>query len=255
MAVLRGSPHRYPPRAPIMAHSSSLSQTIPDTTTGIYSANGAVFAVLGGGHYARCSGTSVNSPNLSLVFTAGHCINTGGFQGYWLKRKWVFVPGYHDGQRPFGTFAAKWLAVPPQWLATKSENFDVGVAVVYRNDFGQRLVPAVGGDGITWGQNPNQVFDVYGYPVAPPFTGATQQVCLQTSYEGYDDASYSQPGPLNLAVECNITEGASGGGWIIPGDLLNSVTDYYYPSDPMTDYGSYFGNAIGSLYMRAGKWR
>jgi hypothetical protein len=246
------APRRFPPRAPGNgASSSSTFETVADSAAAGASQNGAVFIVLPQGGLARCSGTSVNAPNLSVVFTAGHCVNSGGPGGEWFDRKWVFVPGYRYGQRPFGVFAAKWIDTTRQWRSSGSENFDVGAAVVSRNERGQRLAAAVGGAGIAFGLSPSQVFDVHGYPVAPPFDGATQQVCVQTPFLGHDVLSFLLPGPLNLAVQCNVTGGASGGGWTIAGGLLNSVTDYGYPADPATDFGAYFGKSVSQLFARA----
>jgi V8-like Glu-specific endopeptidase len=224
---------------------------VPDPTAEATRQNGAIFVVLPFG-LARCSGTSVNAPNYSVVFTAGHCVNSGGTHGQWLAGRWVFVPGYRYGQRPFGVFPAKWIDTTRRWLSTGSENFDVGAAVVTRNEHGELLAKAVGGAGIAWGLKARQVFDVHGYPAAPPFDGETQRVCTQTPFLGHDARSFLSPGPLNLAVDCNVTGGASGGGWTIAGGLLNSVTNYGYPDDPVTDFGAYFGKEVGRLFSRAG---
>ncbi len=265
--ALHETPYRTPPRAPAAARrgvaasdpaarASSTFQTVAEPTLPGNSQNGAVFIVLGHGEgLARCSGTSVNAPNLSVVITAGHCVNSGGPGGEWYDHKWVFVPGYHNGERPFGVFAAKWIGSTRQWIGSADENYDVGAAVVSRNERGQRLAAAAGADGIAWGLAPGQLFDVHGYPVAAPFDGSTQQLCLQTPYEGHDIASFFWPGPLNLAVQCNVTGGASGGGWTIPGGQLNSITTYGYRSDPATDFGPYFGKAVGRLFGRAARVR
>ena len=212
--------------------------------------NGAIFFEAEGGLY-RCSGTSVSAPNLSLVLTAGHCVDSGGRRGHGYTGRWIFVPGYRYGQRPFGVFAARWLEATTGWVATGSENVDVGAAVVGRNEKGRRLAAAVGAAGIAFNLKPKQVFDVHGYPAGPPFDGETQQLCSQTSFLGHDPESFFAPGPLNLAVDCNVTGGASGGGWTIAGNLLNSVTDYGFPEDPATDYGAYFGKEVARLYRRA----
>ncbi|HEX3608747.1 MAG TPA: hypothetical protein VHU14_03630 [Solirubrobacterales bacterium] len=249
------TPHRRPAAAPVGgASSSSLFETVPDPTELATRQNGVIFIELPFG-LARCSGTSVNSPNFSVVFTAGHCVNEGGSHGEWLDHRWVFVPGYRYGQRPFGVFPAKWIDTTSQWRSSGSENFDIGAAVVGPNERGELLGKAVGGAGIAWGLKARQVFDVHGYPVAPPFDGETQQVCKQTPFLGHDARSFLSPGPLNLAVDCNVTGGASGGGWTISGDTLNSVTNYGYPDDPATDFGAYFGKEAGRLFHRAASVR
>jgi V8-like Glu-specific endopeptidase len=225
------------------------TETIVDPTAPIFRENGAIFIVGPFGSLGRCSGTSVNAPNFSVVVTAGHCVHEGR---HWQGQKWVFVPGYHFGERPFGTFVAKWLGSTPQWLASENPNFDVGAAVVSRNERGQRLADAVGGTGIAWSLSPHQLFDVYGYPVAPPFDGATLKHCPQTPFEGHAFFSFLTQGPLNLAVQCEISPGASGGGWIIDGNKLNGVTTDGFPADN-TDYGPYFGKEVAKLFRRAAK--
>ncbi len=245
----------YPPLAPrSSATSSSALETVADPTAAATRVHGAIFIETPFG-LGRCSGTSVNAPNYSVVFTAAHCIHSGGRFGFWADFRWVFVPGYRYGQRPFGVFAAKWIDTTRQWRATGSENYDVGAAVVGRNERGQLLAKAVGGTGIAWGLKQRQVFDVHGYPAADPFDGETQQLCSQTPFLGHDPQSFLAPGPLNLAVDCNVTGGASGGGWTIRGNILNSVTNYGYGDDVATDFGAYFGKEVGRLFHRAGRVR
>jgi V8-like Glu-specific endopeptidase len=238
------------PAAGLPSESVVPTETIADPTLPGFSQNGAVFVVGRFGTLGRCSGTSVNAPNFSLVITAGHCVHEGR---HWMGHKWVFVPGYRYGERPFGTFVAKWLGSTPQWIKSENTNFDVGAAVVSRNERGQRLADAVGGADIAWNLSPKQVFDVYGYPVAPPFDGSTLQHCAQTPFEGHAFFSLLAPGPLNLAVHCEISAGASGGGWLISGkNVLNGVTADGYLGDD-TDYGPYFGQEVGKLFSKAAK--
>jgi V8-like Glu-specific endopeptidase len=246
------APRRIPPLAPSGgATSSSTFEQVTDPTAVGMRENGAIFFE-DGEFLFRCSGTSVNAPNFSVVITAGHCVDSGGPHGHGYVGHWIFVPGYRYGQRPFGVFAAKWLDATDGWIASGNENFDVGAAVVVRNEKGQRLADAVGGAGIAWNLKAAQTFDVHGYPAAPPFNGETQRICTQTSFLGHDPESFLWDGPLNLAVDCNVTGGASGGGWTIAGNLLNGVTDYGFPEDKATDYSAYFGNEVAGLYERAG---
>jgi V8-like Glu-specific endopeptidase len=246
---LAGSHRRGP--AP-SASASAAAELIADPTAPGLSQYGAVFIVTDTGLRGRCSGTAVQAGNRSLVVTAGHCVHDFG---HWLSGRWVFVPGYSYGQRPLGTFAAKWLGTTPQWLHRENDNFDVGMAVVSRNERGQRLADVVTPDKIAWGLSRRQIFDIYGYPVAEPFNGASLQRCPQTPYEGHDFLSFLTTGPLDLAVECDVTPGASGGGWVIDGDTLNGVTSSGYSDNPDTTYGPYFGAAIGRLYREAARVR
>jgi hypothetical protein len=228
---------------------------VADPTAPGFRQNGAIFIVLPRHRgLARCSGASVKAPNMSVVFTAGHCVNDDGPRR-WLDRDWVFVPGYHDGVRPFGVFVAKWLGATAPWVYEGSENADVGAAVVSRNESGRRLGAAVGGYGIAWNLSPRQVFDVHGYPAAPPFDGTSQRICENTPFLGHDLASFLWTGPLNLGLTCNVTGGGSGGAWTIKGGVLNGVTDYGYSDDAATNFGSYFGDAVKALYANAARVR
>ncbi|MGN6217680.1 MAG: trypsin-like serine peptidase [Solirubrobacterales bacterium] len=200
--------------------------------------------------FGRCSGTSVSSPNLSLVFTAGHCVFD---EGHWSARHWVFVPAYRYGERPFGVFAAKWLGTTPGWRNHSNFNYDVGVAVVGRNEHGERLAAAVGSDKVAFDLSPHQLFDVYGYPVGLPFNGSTLRVCSQVPYLGHDLEAWLTPGPLELGVPCEVSGGSSGGGWVIDGNTLDGVTSNSYANDPTTVYGPYFGHAVARLYERAAR--
>jgi hypothetical protein len=253
--LVGGEPHRVAAGAPKPVATESDFEQVADPVAPAFRQNGVIFFLVGGLFPGRCSGTSVNAPNRSVVFTAGHCVFDNFFGGEWFDEEWVFVPGYRFGQRPFGVFPATRIDATRQWISTGSENFDVGAATVGRNEKGQRLGAAVGGAGIAWNQKPDQVFDVHGYPVEVPFDGATQRVCAQKPYLGHDAQSFIAPGPLNLAVDCEVTGGASGGGWTIAGNLLNSVTDYGYSQDPETDFGAYFGSEVARLYGRVGRAR
>jgi len=238
----------------LVAPHSDFAEVL-DPTDEVSRTNGAVFFEFKG-DLGRCSGTSVDSPNLSVVFTAGHCVHeAGGAHSPWYRGRWTFVPGYRFGQRPFGVFPARWLDATKRWVKEGNENFDVAAAVVGRNEKGQRLGAAVGGTGIAFNLSPNQVFDIHGYPVGPPFDGETQRLCSGAAFLGHDPLSVLFPGPLTLGVPCQVTGGASGGGWTIHGDVLNSVTDYGYPEDPQTAFGAYFGHEVQRLYKRVVKFR
>lgn len=251
MAQVAQAPSEGEPQAVDAGGSPADPIAVPDAAAPGFRQNGAIFiAEPGESGLGRCSGTAVHSPNRSVVITAGHCVHRFG---RWFNRDWIFVPGYHDGVRPFGVFVAKWLGATSSWVTWESENADVGAAVVSRNEQGQTLTEAVGGYDIAFGLSPRQIFDVHGYPAAPPFDGTTQRLCADAPFLGHDIFSFLQPGPLNLALSCKVTGGASGGGWTIRDNVLNGVTNYGYLNDPATNFGSYFGGEARELYARAGR--
>ncbi len=228
-------------------------EQVPDPTAPEFRVHGVVLLSLGIFGYGRCSGTAVRSANKSVVITAAHCLNSGDS---WFPGKAAFVPAYRYGQRPFGVFPVRWIDTTKQWRVTDgSPNYDVGALVVGRNGDGQLLGEAVGGTKIAWGLARNQSFSVHGYPAEEPFDGETQRVCGAAGYFGHDPHSVGYPGPLNLAVSCGVTGGASGGGWLIGGDTLNGVTSYGYFDQESPDYGPYFGEEVARLYGRATRVR
>ncbi len=248
----RGEPLRVAAQAPRAGEFGADFVEVPDPTAPGFRVHGAIFVNLGFFGLGRCSGTAVRSPNQSVVFTAAHCIHDGGPRGRWYRSLAAFVPAYRFGQRPFGIFPVRWIDTTKQWRANASENFDVGAMVVGPNERGETLTKAVGGAGIAFNLKPKQTFDVHGYPAEPPFDGETQRICGGTRFLGHDPNSFVAPGPLNLAVVCELNGGASGGGWMIEGGAtLNSVTDYGYFDRASPAYGPYFGKEAARLYGRA----
>ena len=227
-----------------------LSTLIADPTLAPYRTAGRVFAIVGP-YLVYCSATVVNTPNKSVVFTAGHCVNSGGPSSTWYGRHWAFVPGYHDGQRPYGTFVARELWSSSQWAQSGNFDYDFAAAVLGRNSRGQRIGAAVGGRGFATGQSRSQVFEALGYPAVAGFNGESLWACNSPYLQ--DDPQPLPGGPAPLGISCDMTAGASGGGWIIGGQSLNSVTSFGYEGLPNVLFGPYFGQAAWKLYSSAGK--
>jgi hypothetical protein len=248
----RGKPRRVAPVAARPGEFGADFVEVADPTAPGFAIHGVIFVDLGFFGYGRCSGTAVRSPNRSVVVTAAHCIHSGSRFGRWYRSRAAFVPAYRFGQRPFGLFPVRWVDTTKEWRDSGSENFDVGAMVVGPNEAGETLTDAVGGAGIAWSLKPAQTFDVHGYPAEPPFDGETQRLCAGTRFLGHDPSSFLEPGPLNLAVTCQLNGGASGGGWMIEGGgTVNGVTDYGYFDEASPAYGAYFGKEVARLYGRA----
>jgi hypothetical protein len=202
--------------------------------------NGKVFFSDGGLNYV-CSGTALLSGNKSVVWTAGHCVHDGSSN---FHTNWTFVPAYADGSRPYGTWTARTLLTTSGWASGGDFSFDNGAAVVSANG-GQALTDVVGGRNIAFNYPRQQQYAAHGYPAAPPFNGQRLWVCNSPLI--YDDTSANPP---TMGIDCNMTGGSSGGGWIA-GESVASVNSYGYTTLPNVMFGPYQGSVAQSLYTQA----
>ncbi len=213
-----------------------------------YRTHGKIFFTQATGGDFVCSGTVVTANNQSMVWTAGHCVSDGAGR---FHRNWVFVPAYRDNVRPFGTWAARDLTTTTEWHNFGNFEQDVAAAIVNPLN-GVSLQNRVGSQGIVFNQPYPQHWHSFGYPQDAPFNGSRQFVCA-ASFAKLDNAN-PRPSPLAIGIGCDMTGGASGGGWILGfrggAGFVNSVNSYKYfnPSQPLAMYGPYHGNEARSLY-------
>ncbi|WP_449334204.1 trypsin-like serine peptidase [Streptomyces chattanoogensis] len=197
------------------------------------------------GRQASCSGDAVTSANKSTVLTAGHCVK---LKGAW-HTNWVFVPGYHDGQAPYGKWAASKTLSTPQWTASEDINYDVGAAVVAPLD-GKKLTDVVGGQGLAFNSGYNKQMYAFGFPAAAPYDGSKLIYCSGTTIK---DPLLSK----DHGLSCNMTGGSSGGPWFTSFNestgtgLQSSVNSFGYQFLPNTMFGPYFGDDAKNLYTKA----
>ena len=213
-----------------------LAQQVPNPTVYPYRTQGKLFFQQGGGGYV-CSATVVNSPSQRVIFSAGHCAIDDGQ----ASRNVAFVPGYHNGARPYGTFVATKSYSVLDWIQHSNFSDDMSAFVLGGT---KKVAAAVGSRGIKFNQPRQENFVSFGYPAAPPFNGETLWKC-PSPYRGQDPTTTS---PRTQWITCNMTGGSSGGGWIIQNQYLNSVNSYGYKSQRNRMYGPYFGNQAISLY-------
>lgn len=215
-------------------------------TTGgrVAGAVGRVFFTLGGRDFS-CTGVAVPSANRSTVLTAGHCVHDGPGR---YATHWVFVPGYADGRRPYGTWPARALGVPPGWARSGRMQDDVGVAVVAPVR-GRRLTDAVGSVPVGFNRPRGAYVWAFGYPAAAPNGGRRVQFC-----RGRVEQDPWATGAQGLA--CSMGQGASGGPWLAgfsttrkTGELY-AVTSFTYRGVPGKVWAPYLGAAAKTLYDR-----
>ncbi len=216
-------------------------------------AHGKVFFTLGSVPYV-CSGTSIKSRTESLVVTAGHCIYSEA-DGY--AESFMFAPAYDGGEAPFGEWTAKKLKATPQWEANEKINYDVGMATVSKLN-GKKLADRVGKRGIAFNKGRNVRFDAIGYPAEGKYEPGDKMYHCDGPAQGTDNG---QGSPAPTRIDCDMTGGSSGGGWVV-GDRVNSVVSYGYEcgvgplplpipcNNPEEGklFGPYFGSEIKQLY-------
>lgn len=220
-----------------------------------YRVSGKVFFVQDGSNYV-CSGTLVNSPNKSMVMTAGHCVHGGG-PGEGYHTNWTFVPAYKNNVRPYGTWAAQTLFTLTGWANNGDFSYDIGAAVLFpRASDNAKAVNLLGGRGMQWNKTRDQHFWSLGYPSGAPFNGQTLILC--TASKATDDTS-AGAGPAAIGIGCDMTPGSSGGGWVVGigqgNGYVNGINSYKYTtSQPLAMYTPYFGAGAQAIYNAAGVW-
>jgi RTX calcium-binding nonapeptide repeat (4 copies) len=217
--------------------------------------HGKVFFTIEGGSEPGdyvCSATVVTSNSHALAWTAGHCVNDAEFGGGFATN-WAFVPGYRNGERPFGTWPAKQLFTTHGWRQNVNVRVDLGAALLARDPSGRGIEDIVGARGIAFDEPREQDYTAFGYPALPTllhpeFDGERLYSCA-SPLTGADNPPGGGPAPLE--IECDMTGGSSGGGWVIAGGRVASVTSYGYAGDLFHLYGPYQSTAASELYTEA----
>jgi hypothetical protein len=216
--------------------------------------HGKVFFTLPSGDFV-CSGTSVKAPSNRLVWTAGHCVGDPGVSACSLASNWMFAPAYRNGRAPFGEWPATQVAGAPGWCTGQPASctllfvdcdfrFDLGAARVAKNGAGRTLARVVGARRIGFNLSRSRTYRGYGYPAAGSFNGERMFRC-RSGHAG-NDGSMGSPKPLRF--NCNMTEGSSGGSWVVRGGRVASVVSYGLEGDNKHLFGPYHGGAAKRFY-------
>jgi hypothetical protein len=210
------------------------------------STHGKLFGRLKGVGPYECSATVVAAANASTVLTAGHCVKQP--RGAWA-RNLIFVPSYRKGRAPYGRWIWKAAWVNGAWARLANPNFDFGAVRMARRG-GERIEDAVGARGVAFGISPRQHYRAFGYPRNK---ADGQRLWGCGSRLKRRDPLYIGPGPRPIGIRCDMSTGASGGGWIVRGHYLSSLTSFGYAGQPKQIYGPYFGGAAKRLWRDAGR--
>ena len=211
-----------------------------------YSTVGVLFFTQYGVDY-RCSAASIGN---SAIWTAGHCIHRGDNSQNGWSYNVVFAPAYKNGNYPFGVWSASYLTTKGAWFEFGDLRYDMAGAVL--NEWNnQTISDVVGSLGFAYNQDSGLHWLNIGYPSAAPFDGKTQQLCAGS----FAYADTSVPAPFPVAMGCDMTQGSSGGPWILnfsgqfgQTNFLNGNNSYRYSYHPKELFSPYFGSAAKSLF-------
>jgi V8-like Glu-specific endopeptidase len=207
------------------------------TTTAPASAENARVGVLvrGGAHY--CTASVVHSQGRDLIVTAAHCLSGGGGKAIY------FVPGYRDGQAPYGVWTVTRTYVGDGWKGRQDEDSDVAFARVGSRG-GEDIEDLVGGNSLVAGRGVSPVgraVTVVGYPKARE----TPVSCtnLSTAY-----------GDSQQRIECpGYSGGTSGSPWIDAEGRVVGVLGGFQQGGSSDDvsYSVVLGDEAAALYEEA----
>ena len=113
-----------------------------------------------------CSAAAIDSPAKRVVVTTAHCVYAEKNRCF---SNWVFIPGYDDGKKPYGTFQAQRFHALRDYIhrgddAGSDWNSDVAFVTTKDSEQGRRLVDAVGGHKLVTGKTTEFNATVFGCP-------------------------------------------------------------------------------------------
>ncbi|MEZ0065851.1 V8-like Glu-specific endopeptidase [Streptacidiphilus sp. MAP12-20] len=220
----------------------------PDSTAfGGASRIGAIFgASAGRPDHHFCSGAVVESPSRDIVVTAAHCVigpGTGRARG-----GLTFVPGFHDGRRPFGTWSVATVVADAAWTTRGSADDDVAFLILRPDAAGHRIQDATGAEALSFNPVPGTRAVTVGYP-------------SRTDRPVYCSSTLRSFGPHQLEFDCPGLPGGTSGGPMLTGvdaaahgrGAVAGVIGGYEEGGDTDDvsYSSYFGPAIAAVYRAA----
>lgn len=204
---------------------------------------GALFSGPADGSVHFCTASVVHSPGHDLLVTAAHCVAGTG-------TNLVFVPDYHDGVSPFGSWSVTAAYVSPRWLANQDPQADLAfLAVASHHQSGQavNVEDIVGADRLVTAQGFRVQATVVAYPLG---MGGKPITCTNETHEqdGYP------------TFECDgYVDGTSGGPWLTNLDPVTQRGDLYGVigglhqggCTPQVSYSPHFSSEAVATYQRA----
>jgi len=202
---------------------------------------GALFSEDSGGlgtHF--CTAAVVHSPHGDLAVTAAHCLSG-------TSQPIAFVPGYANGQQPYGIWQVTRVYTDQAWQSAQDPDHDVAFLRVSPASDGTTVEDATGAEQLGTGWAAPALVQVVGYP-----DGADQPVLCANWAKSLS--------PTQLEFDCSgYTDGTSGGPFLAglsgasgQGTVIGVIGGYQEGGDsPEVSYSAVFGAAVAVLFEAA----
>jgi V8-like Glu-specific endopeptidase len=219
----------------------SKSETLNGESFTGTAAVGALFTTTNGklgNHF--CTASVVNSPAGDLAITAAHCVAS-------VSGTIVFVPGYHNGDAPYGTWRVAKVYVDQAWTSSQSQDDDVAFLKLTQSGSSVPIEDVTGADSLAIGTSVKQLVQVIGYP-----DGKGEPI--------YCDNWTSQPMADQLQFDCGgYTDGTSGGPFLADvnastgqGKVIGVIGGLDQGGyTPQVSYSIEFESNVAALYKEA----
>jgi V8-like Glu-specific endopeptidase len=202
---------------------------------------GALFYTTGSGAHF-CTASVVDSQRENLIATAAHCVYWRGY-----STNIEFVPGYHDGRRPYGAWLIQAVVVAAGWRQRHDPDLDFAfLTVVPAGRSGRPIQRVTGGLWLGIDRGYAHPIKVVGYndDVADPVR------CGTASFE-------FRAGQMEFYCH-GYRDGTSGGPWVIgytsrgTGTLFGVIGGYQDGGRyEWASYSAVFGASALGLYRQA----
>ena len=187
-----------------------------------------------------CTASVIQSPHGNLLVTAAHCVTgtTGAI---------AFVPGYVNGNAPYGIWPVTRVFTDQAWETSASQDDDVAFLEVSDNDTSTPIEDETGAEQLGIGLPPVELTEIIGYP-----NGANEPVICQNWTKSFS--------ATQLEFDCGgYPDGTSGGPFLVrvdqatgQGTVLAVIGGYEQGGDYSdVSYSAAFGPAVRALYQHA----
>jgi V8-like Glu-specific endopeptidase len=188
-----------------------------------------------------CTASVIDSAPGDIILTAAHCVYSSGY-----ATKVAYVPEYHSGTRPLGTWAVRAITVAAGWRTTHDPNLDFAfLALAPLRD--KHVQSVTGGLTLALHSSYAQAIEVVAYN-----DGDNDPVrCLTRSFE-------FRPGQQEFYCH-DYRTGSSGGPWITglnlrtgTGAVHGVIGGYEEGGDyEWASFSAYFGAQFAALFKEA----